>query len=330
MARLWSAISKISVIILFFSTIYSCQNNRGSGGQLKLALVQYNDSPLSELSKLGIEEGLKTAGMLAGKDFELKVYNAQGDVATLNMIFDAVTATRPKVIFVTSTPTLQVAIRKVRDIPVVFTCIGDPILAGAGKSFDDHLPHVTGISTLGDYGGMASLLPKIIPGVRTVGTLYTPGEINSQRNMEEFRQHLAGKNIELLAVPVNSSSETTDAILSLIARKPEVICQVIDNLTALSISGIIKAAQEHNIPVFGFVSDQAEKGAVFVISRDYIQAGIDAAVIAKQILDGTSPASLPIRFVSKTNLLINREAASRYGISIPEEISGMENAIIID
>jgi ABC-type uncharacterized transport system substrate-binding protein len=327
MTRLRSAFCQWVVFILIFNALPACQDNRGSGGQLKLALVQYNDSPLSELSKQGIEEGLKLAGLQEGTDFEMKVYNAQGDVATLNMIFDAVTATRPKVIFVTSTPTLQMAIKKIKNIPVVFTCIGDPILAGTGKSFEDHLPNVTGISTLGDYEGMASLLPKIIPGIRKVGTLYTPGEINSQRNMEEFRQHLAAREIELLAVPVNSSSETTDAILSLIARKPEVICQVIDNLTALSISNIIRAGQEHEIPVFGFVSDQAEKGAVLVISRDYVQAGIDAAGLAKKILDGTSPGSLPIQFVSKTNLLINREAALLYNISIPDEIPGMENAI---
>lgn len=315
-------------VMLLILTV-SCGHSTSRDGRLRLALVQYNDSPLSELSRQGIEEGMTLAGWQAGRDYELKLYNAQGDVATLNMIFDAVLSYRPALIFVTSTPTLQMAIRKVKDVPLVFTCIGDPILAGAGTDFKDHLPNLTGISTMGDYEGMAALLPKVMPGVRKIGTLFSPGEINSLRNMEEFRQHALANGMELITVPVNSSSETTDAILSLIARKPEVICQIIDNLTALSISNIIKAGSENNIPVFGFVSDQAEKGAVLVISRDYVQAGKDAAGLATRILGGTDPAGLPIRFVSRTNLLINREAARRYGITIPEEILAMDNAVII-
>jgi len=49
------------------------------------------------------------------------------------------------------------AIKKIHDIPLVFSVVADPVLAGAGKSFEYHLPHVTGISTMGDYAGMATV-----------------------------------------------------------------------------------------------------------------------------------------------------------------------------
>jgi ABC-type uncharacterized transport system substrate-binding protein len=296
---------------------------------MQLALVQYNDSPLSELSRQGIEEGLALTGLRKDSDYVLHLYNAQGDIGVLNLIFDGILNDKPRLVFVTSTPTLQVALKKMKDIPVVFTVVADPIIAGAGNSFKDHLPNVTGISTLGDYEGMIGLIKMILPGTKKIGTLYTPGELNSVKNMNFLKQYAELAGIELMVMPVNSSSETADATLSLIARQPEIFCQIVDNLTSLSVASIIRICREHQIPVFGFVSDQAEKGAVLVLSRDYRQAGLDAARLAKKILDGTNPAEMPFEFVSRTNILINPPVAALYNISIPDELYRRENAIVV-
>jgi len=296
---------------------------------IRIDLIQYNDSPLSELSRKGIEDGLASTGMIEGKDFSLKVYNAQGDISTLNMLFDSAVNDRPQLIFVTSTPTLQVAVKKIRDIPVVFTVVADPVLAGAGDSFTSHRPNITGISTLSDVGGMMSLLKSVVPDIKRIGTIYTPAEINSVRNMEDLKKHAAEIGIELITVPVTSSTEVMNAAMSLCEKRPEIVCQVVDNLTSGSISGVVKVCRDQKIPIFGFVSDQAEKGAVAVVSRDYHQAGVDAAALAKKILDGKSPAEIPFEYVSKTNILINTVAAQRYNITIPAEVLKGENVIQI-
>lgn len=296
---------------------------------MKLALVQYNDSPLSEMTREGIEKGLMMEGLRKDTDYVMNVYNAQGDVSTLNLIFDGVLNDNPRLVFVTSTPTLQVAVQKIKEIPVVFTTVADPVAAGVGSSYDDHLPNVTGISTLGDYEGMVNLVKAIIPGVKSIGTLFSPGELNSVKNMNYFKEHAEAAGIELITVPVNSSSESADAALSLVARKPEVVCQIIDNLTSLSAATIIRTCREHQVPVFGFVSDQSEKGAILVVSRDYVQAGIDAVRLAKKIFDGANPAEIPFEFVSRTEILINSVAARENGITIPEEILNRENTVII-
>jgi ABC-type uncharacterized transport system substrate-binding protein len=306
----------------------SCSTSHNSSA-FKIVLVQYNDSPLSELSQEGIREGLTHSGLKEGTDYSLKVYNAQGDISTLNLIFDAVVNEKPNLVFVTSTPTLQVAVKKIRDIPVVFSVVADPLLAGAGTSFEEHLPNVTGISTMGDYSGMIDLIKLILPEVKKIGTLFTPGEINSVRNMEELKNYAESSGIELVSVPVTSSAEAADAAMSLAAMQPSIVCQIVDNLTSVSIASILKVCNDKNIPMFGFVSDQAEKGAVVVLSRDYRQAGIDAVRQAKKIMDGSEPSLLPFEFVSKTNIIINQEAAAKYGITVPEEVLTKENIILL-
>jgi ABC-type uncharacterized transport system substrate-binding protein len=323
---------KLLVAVAIVVTIVFILDRKSPTGEeqlMKLALVQYNDSPLSEMTREGIEKGLMMEGLRKDTDYVMNVYNAQGDVSTLNLIFDGVLNDNPRLVFVTSTPTLQVAVQKIKEIPVVFSTVADPVAAGVGSSYDDHLPNVTGISTLGDYEGMVNLVKAIIPGVKSIGTLFSPGELNSVRNMNYFKEHAETAGIELITVPVNSSSESADAALSLVARKPEVVCQIIDNLTSLSAATIIRTCREHQVPVFGFVSDQSEKGAILVVSRDYVQAGIDAVRLAKKIFDGANPAEIPFEFVSRTEILINSVAARENGITIPEEILNRENTVII-
>jgi putative tryptophan/tyrosine transport system substrate-binding protein len=76
------------------------------------------------------------------------------------------------------------------------------------------------------------------------------------------------------------------------------------------------------------VSDQSEKGAVLVVSRNYHQAGIDAVKLAKRILDGEDPSKIPFEFVSKTNIIINPKAASYFKIALPDELYRLKNIII--
>ncbi len=320
----------LAVFLAGFSLLFNHCSTSNKSSVFKIVLVQYNDSPLSELSQEGIKEGLTQSGLKEGIDYSLKVYNAQGDISTLNLIFDAVNNEKPGLVFITSTPTLQVAVKKIRDIPVVFSVVADPVLAGAGTSFGDHLPNITGISTMGDYSGMIALIKLILPDAKKIGTIFTPGEINSVRNMEELKKNAESEGIELVSVPVTSSAEVADAAMSLTAKKPSIVCQIVDNLTSVSIASILKVCNDRNIPMFGFISDQAEKGAVVVLSRDYKQAGIDAVRLAKKIMDGSEPSLLPFEFVSKTNILINQKAAGKYGITVPGEVITKENVIILN
>ncbi|MBN1925193.1 MAG: ABC transporter substrate-binding protein [Prolixibacteraceae bacterium] len=325
--------AKILIVLLTIGSInFSCNNNKTSNttsAKMNLVLIQYNDSPLSDLSREGILEGMKQYGYTEGTDFKLDAKNAQGDISTLNLIVDGVLNDKPDLVFVTSTPTLQVVAKKITDIPVVFTVIADPVVAGAGTSFTSHLPNFTGISTMGAYKEMVHWLKEIMPDIKTIGTLFSPGEANAVKNVSELEKYAGEAGIEVVTVPVNSSSEVVDATLALASKKPEIICQVIDNLTSAAFSGIAKIAAEQKIPIFGFEDDQINKGAVFVVSRNYTQAGIDAVRLADKIFKGADPDTIPFEFVSKTDIKLNLDAAEKYGIQIPTSILNNKDIILV-
>jgi len=296
--------------------------------KLKLALIQYNDAPISEETLEGILAGLADNGLVKDVDYELSISNAQGDVGTLNSIFDAAKSSNFDLIFVSSTPTLQVAIRKITDTPVVFTTVADPVKSGAGADFNNHLTNFTGISTTGAYSEMAELLMNILPETKVIGTLFSPGEANSVVNRDALEKSAIANGLKLVSVPVNSSSETTDAALSLCSQNIDVVVQIVDNLTSASFSSIIKAANKAKVPLFGFVDSQVTDGAIGAVSRDYVQAGKDAVRLAVRIFRGENPKNIPFEYVSKTDLVINKAAAAKAGIIIPAKVLEKADKII--
>jgi ABC-type uncharacterized transport system substrate-binding protein len=324
---IWAIIGIIVAGVIFY--LVSSSPDNASDPKKKLMLIQYSDSPLSEMSLEGIKDGLAGIGMKEGVDYDLDVQNAQGDLSTLNIIIEMIQNKKPDLLFVSSTPTLQAVAKKVKDIPVVFTVVADPVDAGVGKSFTDHQSNITGISTLGDYEGMVRWLKALKPDVKRIGTIFSPGESNSVKNKNDLTKYATADGLEVLVSPVTSATEITDATLSLLSQGTEVVCQVIDNLTSASISSIIKVCRDRNVPFFGFVSDQAEMGAVLVVSRDYHQAGVDAVMLAKKVFDGEDISKIPFEFVSRTDILFNPDLASKFDMKASEDLLNQKGVVII-
>jgi putative ABC transport system substrate-binding protein len=61
-------------------------------------------------------------------------------------------------------------------------------------------------------------------------------------------------------------------------------------------------------------------GAVASIGYDYYDLGRQAGLLALRILRGESPAAIPIQDADATQLIINREAAERMGIALPQAV----------
>ncbi|MEL7587074.1 MAG: ABC transporter substrate-binding protein [Prolixibacteraceae bacterium] len=295
----------------------------------KLRMVLYSETEFAERSREGLLDGIKKAGLVEGKDYELVVYNAQGDMSTLSSIMTAVKSDRADLLMVVSTPALQAALRQAgAETKIVFTGVGDGVRAGAGKSETDHLPNVTGITTRSPFEGMAAIISETLPGIKCVGTLYTPAEINSVLYKDWFKDALQKKGIGLVAVPVTSSADVPQAAIELCRNDIQLVCQVVDNLTRPGFALISRKAAENNLPVFVFDSDQIKDGGTICLSRDYYDAGLEAGEMAVSVLQGKSPALIPFRNTSSEKLIYNPALADKYKLRISDTFSA--KAIVLN
>jgi ABC-type uncharacterized transport system substrate-binding protein len=288
----------------------------------KIKRLLYLESPPASDTLRGLDEGFRAAGLEPGRDFTVSDASAQGDMATLSALMDSVNSDGTELLIVLSTPTLQAALHKVRKIPIVFSLVADPILAGAGTDNEHHRPNVTGVSVLGPYAEMADLLKRHFPQFRRVGTLFSPAEDNSVHNKDLFVRFAARQGIEVSTLPVNSTGELADAALALASQPIDAIVQTLDNQTVAGFTAIAKAAVRAKKPLFSFTESAVRQGAAVAYTLDYRQAGFDAALKAAEVMRGKPPADIPFSQPSKTTVIVSEDNARKLGFELPPELAG--------
>jgi ABC-type uncharacterized transport system substrate-binding protein len=294
----------------------------------KIGIIEYVNVVDVEESEKGFEDGLPANGLVRGRDYEITVRNAQGDMGTLNSVVDAALTEGADMLVPFSSPSLQATLRKAGAVPVVFTYVADAIAAGAGKSNEDHLPNVTGVTTPGAYAEVLGYLRECLPSAIRVGTIFVPAEVNTVFHKTQLSRLTDQAGMELVAVAANSSSELSDAALALCSMKIDALCQVGGNLTATGFVSIAHAANRAKLPVFAFLTNQAREGAVLVVGRDYYDGGKQTAEIAARIIRGESPAAIPFEPLQKSKLIVNMQAARSLGLHIPADILKRADEVI--
>ncbi|MBK5297956.1 MAG: ABC transporter substrate-binding protein [Vicinamibacteria bacterium] len=294
----------------------------------RVDLIEYNQVQDVEEAEEGVKAGFRESGLVEGRDYTITVRNAQGDMATVSTLVDAALSERADMLVTFSTPTLQAALQRARHVPIVFTYVSSPHAAGAGRSDTDHLPNVTGVYMAPAYGDMIALIRRVMPSVKSLGTLFVPAEVNSVFNRDLLQAACRKAGLTLIDVPANTSSDVPDASLALAARRPDAICQIPGNLTAAAFPTVQQAASRARLPIFAFQTSQAHGGAVVTVARDYADAGRQSAALAVRVMRGERPADMPFQAVGKTRLVVNPSAARRIGITIPPDLVAKADEVV--
>lgn len=294
----------------------------------KLRLLAYVNSVETEESEQGLLAGLKDAGLLPDRDFEWKVSNAQGDIATLQSLVDSAIGDQADMLLTISTQTLQTAALRSKTTPVVFTMVANPFSAKVATSETDHLLHVTGAYGAQDSEGMMPILKQVLPNAKRFGTMYSPSEVNSVSNHEVLEAAIKKSGVPLVSSGVSTPAEVPDATRSLCSQEIDAIVLTNSNLAISSFPSIALPAKRSKVPIFGFAGSMSKPGAVVVLARDYFDMGHSAGGLAARVIRGESPAKIPLSAMKKNRLLINLEAARECGVTIPPDLVKAAEVVI--
>ena len=283
----------------------------------KIYFVQYNDVIDVKDAESGVLDGLRESGLEDGRDFEVKILNAQGDMATVSALIDAAVTGGADMLITFSTPTLQAALRRAQNVPVVYNYVASGLKAGAGKSNSDHAPNVTGVSLLPANDEALALLRAHFPSVHKIGTLFCPAETNMVNAKIALDEAAKRAGFEVVYVPAETATDVPDAAAALMSRDIDAVLQIPGNLTASAFGSISEAARRAHVPVFAFQKSQAIGGAMVVVARDYKDSGRHAAHLAARIMRGENPKNIPLEDFGKTSLIVNLDAARALNIPLP-------------
>lgn len=289
-----------------------------SGKSWKIGVVLYNESPPAEETLHGMTDGWKESSLVEGKDYIVKVRSAQGDMAAIPGCLETAVTEGADIIVPLSTPSLQTAITKIRNKPIVFSLVANPMAAGAGKSYTDHLPNITGTTVLAPFGEMLDLLQKYYPSYKRIGTLFCPAEANSVDLKDIFAAECKKRGITLETVAANSPAEFADAAMSLMTRPIDAVVQISDNLSSAGFTAITRAARQSRKPLLSLNSTTVPLGAAVAMGRDYHEAGREAVRLIERIIAGEDPSKIPFILPPKVVLSVSPSNAKATQMTIPE------------
>ncbi|ASU21912.1 ABC transporter substrate-binding protein [Vibrio qinghaiensis] len=285
----------------------------------KVAVSQIVEHPALDATRQGLLDGLKAKGYEQGKNLDFDFKTAQGNPAIAVQIARQFVGENPDVLVGIATPTAQALVSATKTIPVVFTAVTDPVGAKLVKKLEQPGKNVTGLSDLSPVEQHVELIKEIMPNVKSIGVVYNPGEANAVSLMELLKSSTQKHGIKLIEATALKSADVQTATQA-IASKSDILYALIDNTVASAIEGMIVSANQAKTPVFGAATSYVERGAVASLGFDYYQIGVQTADYVVAILEGQAPGKLDVKVAKGSDLMINKTAAEKLGVTIPQSV----------
>lgn len=299
-----------------------------------IAISQIAPHPSLDATREGFLAALKDAGIVEGQNLKVDLNNAQGEQSNNQAIAQKIASEKHDLVLGITTLSSQALAQKVKDMPVLFAAVTDPLDAKIISNLDKPGGNVSGASDTNpeQITQLMDFIAGNFPNVKTVGVVINEGESNAVIMTQKAEEALAAHNIKLVKAAVTNTSEVKQAAESLVGRA-DAIYITLDNTVVSAVDSIIQVANKNKIPFFSADRDTVEKGAFATVGFKYYDHGYQVGQMAVEILkDGKNPGDMKVTVPDKLDLILNLKAAEAQGITVTdamkEKVQDKENNII--
>ncbi len=288
-------------------------------GNKKIAITAIVEHPALDAVRKGVIDELKSKGYEEGKNLTVDFQSAQGSTANAAQIAKKFAGSNPDVIVAIATPSAQSVVAATKTIPVVYAGVTDPVAAKLVPGWEASNTNVTGVSDELPLEPQIDLMKKLVPAVKNVGYVYSPGEVNSTIVLDQLKAKLSPQGINLVAAPAQRSSDVLTAARSL-NGKVDLIYTSLDNNVVSSYESMYKAAVEMKKPLIASDTGSVKRGAVAALGVNYYDLGKKTGDVVFQILNGKKAGEIPSARMETLDLFLSKKNAAAEGITLPEEL----------
>lgn len=324
MKRRLSALAGVAAAALALSACSSggTTDPSPSAETYKIGITQIVAHPSLDAARDGFKQGLAAAGLTVEYDEQ----NANGEPATATSIANNFNTAGLDLVLAIATPTAQASAQVITEIPILFTAVTDPVAADLVKSNEAPGGNVTGTTDMNPVADQIALIKQINPEAKSVGIIYSSGEVNSEVQVKLAREAAAKDGLEVVEKTVTNTGEVQQAANAL---DTDAIYVPTDNNVVAGLESVIQVAEQKQILLVVGEADSVKKGGVITYGIDYTKLGEQTAAMAVKILkDGADPATMPVEHQTELQLVINTKAAQAMGVTIPEELLAKADEVI--
>ena len=287
----------------------------GSGGdKKKVDIVQFVKHPSLDAANKGFQKGLKDNGI----DAEIKEYNAQGEAANNAQIGSQVATSKSDLILAIATPSAQVLSQAVKNRPILFTAVTDPVDSKLVDSLEEPGKNVTGTSDANPVKEQLELLKQIDPDAKKIGIVYPSAEQNSKVQVDWAQDAASELGLTVETKAISASSEVSQAASSM---NVDAFYVPTDNMVVASLESLLKVAENKKIPAIAAEGDSVKRGATATVGINYEKLGEQTGAMAAKVLKGEAkPEDMAVETQEEYDLYVNETSAKKSGIELPKEL----------
>jgi ABC-type uncharacterized transport system substrate-binding protein len=204
--------------------------------------------------------------------------------------------TRPRLLVVLGTPALLLAAPVEKKIPVVFGLVANPYFTGAAYDPahpEDHQENVTGIASPAPLS--AALQHGIsLLGKGSWGLIYDPTDGVAMDLARRFESEAGRLGLQGLTETSAAAATDADALARLKQRGAKVIYLPPAPSAARYAPLVLEAGRRMQVRVVSSLPEGERKGAVLWVALDYHKLGVDIGDLARRVLNGENPKTIPI------------------------------------
>ncbi|MBF0804382.1 MULTISPECIES: ABC transporter substrate-binding protein [Neisseria] len=297
-----------------------------AAGNKKIAITAIVEHPALDAVRKGVLDELKNKGYEAGKNLTVDFQSAQGSTANAAQIAKKFAGSNPDVIVAVSTPSAQSMAAATKTIPVVYAGVTDPVAAKLVPGWEASNTNVTGVSDELPLEPQIDLMKKLVPAVKNVGYVYSPGEVNSTTVLAQLKAKLPSQGINVVEAPAQRSADVLAAARSL-NGKVDLLYTSPDNNVVASYESMYKAAVEMKKPLVASNTDSVKRGAAAALGVNYYDLGRKAGDMVFQILNGKKAGEIPSARMETLDLFLNKKNAAATGAVLPEDLLGQAKEV---
>lgn len=304
---------KISLLLIALVLMFNLLSVEARA-EKRIGVLLWSEEPHYTIGLQGIMDQLKKDGF-GEPAVRYTIENAGRSKAKAVEVIQGFTAARMDMIITLGTSATVIAAKAVKDIPIVFSTVYDPVESGISKDWKSSGNNTTGSSTWGPMSTIVGILREFSP-VKRLAVLYTPGERNSELQLLELQKLQEEFHLKVMPMILTSRDEVAHT-LSEAVPTVDAIYLTGSSIVGATVPLIVNIANKSKVVTVTHLDDLVDKGALLGVCANSYTIGRLAGEKAGKVLKGAKPSSLPIETEKKPDIILNRKTAKAGGFSVP-------------
>jgi putative tryptophan/tyrosine transport system substrate-binding protein len=300
----------VSAVVFLIVALFSIE----AGAEKRVGILMFSEEIRYNEATRGILDKLKEAGY-GEPQTTFIIENAGANKAKAAELVEKFAAAKLDLIFTLGSSATMPVSREIKDVPIVFSVVYDPVDAGIAKDWESSGNNTTGTSTKLPMSKLMDCLKDFIP-VKRLAVMYTPGEKNSETQLKDIKALESMYGIKVIPVPLTNKEEVAQ-ILPEVIRTSDAMYITGSNLVGYELSKVVDMATMAKMVTITHLEDLVGKGVLLGVTSSSYQGGRLAGEKAIKIFKGAKPSSIPIEPLKQFDLIINMKTAKAGQFKIP-------------